>query len=169
MENTIDATGEEDENEELEEAPMGNDEHQENEIEDTGRDGDTCEPHTDYEAEDNNNDISSAMDKQYGTRTRENMRARNQKCDLPLKLSMHPKINSEAKRSKILHASTMVQTMGNTHLDLRDYALLHATIHCRTNPQENVMRNLLVTAILTQCHVSKRLKVFGDPGVAAVL
>ena len=74
MENTIDATGEEDENEELEEAPMGNDEHQENESEYIGRDGDTREPHTDYETEDNNNDISSAMDKQYGTRTRELIR-----------------------------------------------------------------------------------------------
>ena len=103
------------------------------------------------------------MDKQYGTRTRENMRARNQKCDLPLKLRIHPKINSEAKRSKILHASTMVQTMGNTHLDLRYYALLHATIHCGPNRQDNLMRNPLVTTILTQYHIFKGLKFLVSP------
>ena len=59
--------------------------------------------------------------------------------------------------------------MGNTHLDIRYYALLHVTIHCRTSPQYNVMRNPLVTAILTQYHVSKGLKVFGEPRVAAFL
>ena len=71
------------------------------------------------------------MDKQYGTRTRENMRDRKQKIDFPLKLRIHPTINS--KQSKILHANTMVQNMGNTHLDIRDYARLHITIHCGPN------------------------------------
>ena len=63
----------------------------------------------------------------------------------------------------------MVQTMGNTHLDLRDYARLHATIHCGPNQHDNVMRNPLITTIITQYHVPKGLKLFGDPGVPAVL
>ena len=57
----------------------------------------------------------------------------------------------------------MLQTMGNTHLYLRDYARIHLTIHCGTNQQDNVMRNPLVTTILYQYHVSKGLKVFGNP------
>ena len=63
----------------------------------------------------------------------------------------------------------MVQYMANTHLDLRDYARIHATIHCGPSQHDNVMRNPLITTILTQYHVSKRLKVFGEPGVAAFL
>ena len=63
----------------------------------------------------------------------------------------------------------MVQTMGNTHLDLRDYARLHATIHCGPNRHDNMMHNPLVTTILTQYHVSKELKVFSEPRVTAIL
>ena len=59
--------------------------------------------------------------------------------------------------------------MGSTHLDLRDYARIHATIHCRPSQHNNVMRNPLITTILTQYHVSKGIKVFGETGVAAVL
>ena len=111
--------------------------------------------------------MSDTMDKQYGAQTRTNMRDRKQKSDLPPKLHIHLPINS--KRSKVLHANEMVQTMGNTHLDLRDYAWIHATIHCGPNQNNSVMRNPLITTILTQYHVSKVLKVFGEPGVAAVL
>ena len=107
------------------------------------------------------------MDKQYGARTRTNMRARKQKSDLPPKLRIHPKINS--KQPKFLHANAIVQTMGNTHLNPRDYACMYSKIHCRPNRQDNMMRNPLVKTILTQYHVSKVLKVFGEPGVAAVL
>ena len=63
----------------------------------------------------------------------------------------------------------MVQYMANTHLDLRDYAQIHATIHCGPSQHDNVMRNPLITTIITQYHVSKQLKVFGEPGVAAFL
>ena len=48
-----------------------------------------------------------------------------------------------------MHAKVMVQTMGNTHLDLRDYKWIHATIHCGPNQHDNVMHNLLRTTILT--------------------
>ena len=111
--------------------------------------------------------MADTMDKHYGARTRANMRARKRKIDLPLKLRIHPEINN--KRFKVLHANAMVQTIGNTHLDLRYYARLHSTIHCRPNRQDNMMRNPLVKTILTQYHVSKGLKVFGETGVAAVL
>ena len=94
------------------------------------------------------------------------MRVRKRKSDLPPKLLIHPKISR--KLSKILHANAVVQTMGNTQLDLRDYVRLHATIHCGPNQHDNVMRNLMITTILTQYHVSKGLKVFGDPRLAAV-
>ena len=111
--------------------------------------------------------VSNTMDKQYGAQTRTNMQARTQKSDLPPKLLIHPTIS--IKRLKILHANVMVQTMGNTHLDLRDYARLHTTIHCGPNQHDNVMRNPVVTTILTQYHVSKGVKVFGEPGVATLL
>ena len=97
------------------------------------------------------------------------MRVRKRNFYLPPKLFIHPTINSEAKRSKILHANIMVQTMGNTHLDISDSARLHVTIHCGTNRQDIVMRNPLVTKILTQYYVSKGIKVFGDPSVVAFL
>ena len=95
------------------------------------------------------------------------MRARKQKSDLPPKLCIHLTINS--KWSKVLHANTMVQTMSNTHLDLRDYTRIHATIHYGPNQHNNVMRNPLITTILTQYHVSKGLKFCVEPGVAVVL
>ena len=97
------------------------------------------------------------------------MRVRKRNFYLPPKLFIHPTINSEAKRSKILHANIMVQTMVNTHLDISDSARLHVTIHCGTNRQDIVMRNPLVTKILTQYYVSKGIKVFGDPSVVAFL
>ena len=59
--------------------------------------------------------------------------------------------------------------MGNTHLNLRDYTRIHATIHCGPIQHNNVMHNPLITTILTQYHVSKGLKVFGETRVAAVL
>ena len=63
----------------------------------------------------------------------------------------------------------MVQTMANTNRGLRDYSHMHATIHCGTNRQYNVIHDPLVTPIITQYHVYKGLKVFGDPRVTAVL
>ena len=111
--------------------------------------------------------MSDTMDKQYGSQKQTDIRAKIRKSDLPPKLRIHPTINS--KRPKILHANAMVKTMGNTYLDLRDYARIHATIHCGPNQHDNVMHNLLITMILTQYHVSKGLKVFGEPGVVTVL
>ena len=104
-------------------------EHQDNEIENTFCNNNTHETNANDEAEDNNNEISRIMDKQYMKRTRDDMRARKLKCDLPPKMRMYSTINNEVKRSKIQHANTMVQTMGKTHLDLWDYERPHTTIH----------------------------------------
>ena len=111
--------------------------------------------------------MSDSTDKKYGTRTRTNMRSRKQKSYLPPKLHIQLTINS--KRSKVLQANMMLQTMGNTHLNLRDIARIHATIHCGPSQHNNVMRNPLITTILTQYHMSKGLKFFGEPGVESVL
>ena len=111
--------------------------------------------------------ISNTMDKQCGAQTQTNMRARKQKSDLPPKLRIHHTINS--KISKILHTNAMVQTMGNTHLNLRDYTRIHTTIHCGPNQHDNFMHNPLITMILTQYHMSKGLKFSDDTRVAAVL
>ena len=59
--------------------------------------------------------------------------------------------------------------MGNTHLNLREYAQIHATIHCGPSQHDNMMRNPLITKILTQYHMYKGLKVFGELGVTAFL
>ena len=111
--------------------------------------------------------MSETMDKQYSARTRTNIQARKRKKFLLPKLRIHLQINS--KRYKVLHANVMVQTMGNTHLDLRYYSRIHATIHCRPSQHDNVMRNPLITTILIKYHVSKGLKVFDVPVVAAIL
>ena len=68
---------------------------------------------------------------------------------LPSPKASHTPEN-KIKQYKILHANTMVQTMGNTHLDLRYYARLHDTIHCGINQHDRVMLNLLATTILAQ-------------------
>ena len=109
------------------------------------------------------------MEKQYGTRSRENMPTRKRKFYHPPKMRIHPKMNNGVKQSKIHHAKKMVKTMENTHLDMRDHECLHVTIQYGPKLQHNMMRNPLVTTILAQYHLSKRLKVFGDTGVSAVL
>ena len=84
-------------------------------------------------------------------------------------MRIHPKINSETNRSKIHHTNKMLQTMGNTHLNLRGYARMYTTIHCGPNQQHNVMHDPLVANILIHYHVSEGLKVFCEPGVSAIL
>ena len=92
--------------------------------------------------------VLNTMDKKYSAQTPTNIWARKRKSDLPPKLCIQPKLSS--KRSNILHANSMVKTMGNTYLDLREYACLHSTVHCGPNQHDNVMRNPLVIIILTQ-------------------
>ena len=133
-ENTIDATGNENEAEDEDENEAENE--AENEDKNEHEDLEEAPMNNDSEDAERNNatdtdTVSNTMDKQYGARTRMNMRDRKQKSDLFPKLRIHPTISS--KCLKILHANAMVQTMGNTHIDLRDYAQLHTTIHCVPN------------------------------------
>ena len=97
------------------------------------------------EPEHHNNELSSIMDKQYGTRYGGIIWARKRKWDLPQKMQIHPTMTNEVNQSKIHHSNTMLQTIGN----MRDYVLLHSTIHCGPNRQYNVMRDPLGTTILT--------------------
>ena len=58
------------------------------------------------------------------------------------------------------------------NFDLKDYAHIYAAIHCGLGtPNElNVMTsNNVITTILTQYHVSKGIKVFGNSRIEAVM
>ena len=96
------------------------------------------------------------------------MRTQKIKCDLPPKLCISLITSNAAKREKYNNANTLVHKLG-TNLYLKDYTRLHATIHCQTGHQDNIVSDPLVMMILIQHYVSKTLKIFGEPGVAAVL
>ena len=92
----------------------------------------------------------------------------NEKNDLPPKLRIHLTISS--KWSKILHDNTMVQSIGNTHLYIRDYTHLHATINCKSNQHDNMMSNPLVKKNTHPIPSVQGTEVFFcRPGVSAVL
>ena len=60
--------------------------------------------------------------------------------------------------------------MSSPDLSLTDYSRLYAKIHCTAIKDEhNFMTSDVVTTCLTQYHVSKGLKVFGQKGIEAVL
>ena len=61
--------------------------------------------------------------------------------------------------------------MSHEKLDLKDYATIYAKVHCNFGiPNKyNIMMDNTVTTILTQYHVSKGLKIFGQKGVDVVL
>eukprot|EP00957_Ditylum_brightwellii_P001556 121820-Ditylum_brightwellii.AAC.1 len=63
----------------------------------------------------------------------------------------------------------MVEDLGKKELGLTDYARLHAVLHCQYGLSENILTNPMVATLLTQYHVSKGLKVFGQKGADAVL
>ena len=155
-ENMIDVTGNENEAEDEDKNEAGNE--AENEEENEHKELEEAPTNNNSADAERNNAIepdtmSNTMYKQLGARTQTNMRATKRKSDLPPKLRIHLTISS--KCSKILYANAMVKTMGNTHLYLREYTRLHVTIHCGPNQHDNVMRNPLITTILTQYHVSK--------------
>ena len=61
--------------------------------------------------------------------------------------------------------------MENKNLSLKDYARIYATIHFSIgmSDKHNIMTSDIVTTVLTQYHVSKGLKVYGEKGIEAVL
>ena len=68
--------------------------------------------------------------------------------------------------------SCELNAMKCNSLGLKDYAQIYAKIHCQTGVtnKDNIMKNdAVIGAIMTQHHISKGLKVFGDQGVEAVL
>ena len=58
-----------------------------------------------------------------------------------------------------------------TKLDLSDYLRMYANTYYQYGVQDNgnVLMTETVTSVLTQYHVSKGMKVFGEKGVKAVL
>ena len=101
------------------------------------------------------------MNQNYGTQIghQHNLRPRRQRHKIP------------AKFRDAEDTQTQLFTMAHEQLDLKDYAAIYAKIHCQFGIPEssNIMMNDTVTTILTQYHVSKGLKVFGNDGVTAVL
>ena len=65
-----------------------------------------------------------------------------------------------------------VENMDNNDLSLQEYAHIYTTIHCNFDGEDNLnpmTHKNIVSHILTQHHVSKGLKIFGDKGTEAVL
>ena len=55
--------------------------------------------------------------------------------------------NNEAKYVNVSNANAMVKTLGSTHIEIKDYARLHAAIHYQTGHQGNIMPYPLVAMI----------------------
>ena len=67
------------------------------------------------------------------------------------------------------NTNTLLYILVTSNLRLKCYSRLYATIHFQTGNQDNILRKPLDVTILTQYHVSKGLKVFGESGVMEVL
>ena len=60
--------------------------------------------------------------------------------------------------------------MSHKSLSLKDYANIYAAIHhAGVDDDNNYLKNEMVSNTLTQYHVSKGLKIYGEKGVDAVL
>ena len=104
----------------------------------------------------------------YRTRRRTGLRRRRARMRVPAKfrdggedLAPYDSSNLSADMHMMSH-----------DLSLTDYAHIYASIHCGlgTPDEHNIMTSdEVVTTILTQFHVSKGLKVFGQEGANAVL
>ena len=101
-------------------------------------------------------EIEEEMDYLYGTRIRNDLRQRKQRSSIPRKFRDY---------EGDLH------TLTSERMDLKEYATLYAKMHCTAGvPQhKNIMKSEIVTTILTQHHVSKGLRIFGEKGTNAVL
>ena len=111
--------------------------------------------------------IDRTMDQQYGTRQRENMRPRNRKNNLLPKLRVNL-VSDAAKRAKTKEVNETVHAMSSKYIGLNDYVHLYSKRHCQYGLETNIMKDPMVATVLTQYHVSKGIKVFGDPGIEAV-
>lgn len=113
------------------------------------------------------NQLEEEMDRRCGTRIRDNLQSRKPTSNLPNKF----KDNSLAHHAKSLtQLHTEIQKMSSPNLSLTDYSKLYAKIHCTgIKDEHNFMTSDVVTTCLTQYHVSKGLKVYGQKGIEAVL
>ena len=79
---------------------MGSERHEHEYYEDEYAECDdiTRKPNAKNEPEHHNNEISSIMDKQYGTWSRETIWARKRKWDLPQKMQIQPTMTNEVNQ-----------------------------------------------------------------------
>ena len=59
--------------------------------------------------------------------------------------------------------------MSSRDIDLNDYPPLYAKIDCKYILEENITKDPMVVRVLTQYHVLKDIKMFGDPGIKALI
>ena len=108
------------------------------------------------------------MDEKKRIQKRENMRPRKQKSTIPPKLRINL-LSDAAKRDKTKEANETVHAMSSKYLDLDDYAHLYKIIHCQYGLKIKITKDPMVGTVLTQYHVSKDIKLFGKPGIKAVM
>jgi hypothetical protein len=114
------------------------------------------------------------MDKKYGARSgRHSLRSRKPKGYSYTKSgpkSGKQKINEDQRKHAQLHA-IFHNEKGLRHKDLglRKYARLQASIHCEFGPQQKMMTDPTMEAVLSQFGVNKGIKLFRQDGVDAVL
>ena len=107
--------------------------------------------------------LEAYMDDRYGTRVRRNLRSRRVRDTVPSKFA-----GMEADNTEDIEAQ--LNAMSHQPLSLKYYANIYAEIHHnRIADADNYLKNEMVSTILTQYHVSKGLKIFGEKGVDAVL
>ena len=104
--------------------------------------------------------LETEMISAYGARTREGLRTRRVRHTVPAKF-----------RDTAVGQLNVMNTKNHKPMDLHHYAQIYVMIHCHYGicDQDNLMTNDIVTTILTQYHVSKGLKIFGQAGAEAVL
>lgn len=109
------------------------------------------------------------MDNKYGTRLREGLRSRRKRLTIPAKFKGMEAASEDDYSTDEMSAD--LHMIRHTPLSLQNYAHIYAMLHCGVGVPDhhNVMTSDIVTTILTQYHVSKGLKIFGDEGVKAVL
>ena len=113
----------------------------------------------------------ASQQKKYGTRTQTGLR---KKPSQPTVKKMMPwKARDEERCEKSNQTATTLTQIGKmtTDMGLTDYSRLYATLHCQVglSGNSNPLRNDIVTTALTQYHVSKGIKKFGQEGIDAVL
>jgi hypothetical protein len=130
--------------------------------------------HENFDVDNDESDISSAIcdnDEDLNCRIATLEKEIDSKYGTPLSTNMQSRKDRNNIPSKFRPLKGSSNTMTGKLMDLKEYAKMYAKIHCSLGVDDNTnfMTNKIVTTILTQHHVSKGLKVFGEKGVDAVL